>query len=304
MKRPKVSAAEGGREPTTMTMELTAAFEEIALGEAELPAARRTISKALGCLDEPTAARLYEALRSWVWKTLEARRRDDELTGWLDVLGRVSSHLDGQHRTLAIKLEACVELLHTSVAHSSSPTTSPFQRKHVRRIMKALHRSGGSLRKRELQAETELKEANLSRVLSPLRDEGWVVRSMDGKEAIYRLTEAGRCATPPDVLAEAEPFGLPDYHSDILYHKIIGRIAAADGYRRVVVNKDNRRSDKNDDGLFLGSAVLEDDLFSRAIAKTFLKTSALQDEYGKISVSDGATLAYLDAMPLLLGNGR
>jgi len=201
MKRRKVFF-EDGLEPNTMTTTLAAALEDIALGEADVADAAKAISMALARPDRGVAASLYESLRSWVWKTLEARRRDDELLEWLDMIGRVSSSLRGEYRDLALKLETCVELLHTSVARASATASPSLERKHVRSIMQALLRSDGTMRKRDLQEETGLKEANLARVMAPLRDAGWVTRQMDGKAAIYSLSDAGRRAVPADLLQQ------------------------------------------------------------------------------------------------------
>ena len=176
-------------------MQEATALEDIAIGEVPLTIASATIAKLLERLDDRTAHALFEALQSWTWKTLDARRRDDDLIGWTDVVARVASFLASDWGALAVKLEGYVDLLHTSVmVAATSETRSPLERKHVRTILLNLAGAGGRMRRTELRDQVGLKEANLSRVMAPLQDMGWIARQLDGREANYKLTESGLAA--------------------------------------------------------------------------------------------------------------
>lgn len=173
-----------------------ALLDDIATGEATLESGAAAITHVLDHLDDENVDELFSALRSWVWKTLESRRRDDELVDWIDLFGRVAAYLENQWGALATKLEAYVELLQASVMVAGAAATSdPLKRKHVRTILSLVYRSGGKLRRQQLLEGVGLKDANLSNIIAPLRDRGWIQREMDGREAIYRLTERGREVT-------------------------------------------------------------------------------------------------------------
>jgi DNA-binding MarR family transcriptional regulator len=172
------------------------ALEDIAIGEVALKAAARTIAKFLQDLNDRTAHELFDALQSWVWKTLDARRRDDDLAGWVDLLARSSSMMERNWPPLSIKLDGYIDLLQTSVVVGRLDVErAPLKRKHVYAILLEMHRQGGKLRRQVLMRQLRLKEANLTRIMSPLRDMGWVTATEDGRELFYRLTEKGRAST-------------------------------------------------------------------------------------------------------------
>lgn len=168
-------------------------LEAIALGEASLAEASARLAPLLPKLDERVAANIYSALRAWTWKTLEAGRRDEELSGWADLIGMVAAAMEDKARPLAAKLEAFLELLHASMArHALDRQTDPLSRKHVREIVRLLYQYGDGLLKQELMRRTNLREANLTRIMGPLIDRGWIKREVRGREVRYRLAEAGR----------------------------------------------------------------------------------------------------------------
>ena len=171
---------------------MSTALEDLALGDVTLEQGASTVRAILARLTFEKSHELYEALRSWLWKSLESRRRDDELSGWLDVFSRASSGIEGHSKDLAVKLEAFMELLQASIMTShAAEGRDPLERKHVRAALRLIYRGGGRIRRKELMEELRLKAANLSRVMTPLQDDGFVMREVEGREVLYRLTMKG-----------------------------------------------------------------------------------------------------------------
>lgn len=205
MKRCKTfSLPKASREANEMSIDI--ALEDIAIGEADLAAASRTVAACLKQVDEDSAHELYGALRAWLWKTLEARRRDEELEGWLELFARVSSHLSTRWVTLATKLDGFAELLQASIMLASvSHRRDLMTRKHVREMLSTIYGAGGRLPRQSLVQSLGLKDANLTRVAAPLHDEGWIQREVVGREVFYRLTEKGKASWLPVIARELRP---------------------------------------------------------------------------------------------------
>jgi predicted transcriptional regulator len=186
------------------TMSLAIALEDLALGEVTLEEGATVVGSILSRLDERSSHDLYEALRSWVWKTLEARRRDDELSGWMDLFSRASSRIENHSKELSIKIEGFMELLHTSVMTAGAAAErDPLERKHVKQALRIIYRGNGRVRRKQLMDALGLKAPNLSRVMTPLQDDGFVMREVMGREIFYRLTMKGYEAALPLVAHEA-----------------------------------------------------------------------------------------------------
>lgn len=179
-------------------MSIEIALEDIAIGEADLATASKTISTCLKQIDDDIAHELYGALRAWLWKALEARRRDEDLSGWIDIIGRVSSHLSDRWNVLAIKLDGFAELLQASIMLASAPQRRDLMsRKHVREMLSTIYIANGRLKRQTLVQLLGLKDANLTRVAAPLQDEGWIQREVVGRDVFYRLTEKGKSTWLP-----------------------------------------------------------------------------------------------------------
>ena len=180
------------------TRESRPALEAIALGEFAVEPATKAISALLELRDAAADAAVYDALRSWTWKALEARRRDDELELWVELMGSVVSLMETRSNPLAAKVEALVELLQPSIALAVlEQEADPMRLKHVKEIMCYVFVEGGSIHKKPLMAKFNLAEANVSRILGQLIDCGWFQRIASGREAVYRLTEAGKIKAAP-----------------------------------------------------------------------------------------------------------
>jgi DNA-binding MarR family transcriptional regulator len=181
-----------------MRMSISVALEDLALGEVTLEEGAKTVRTALASLDAESAHDLYDALRSWLWKTLEARRRDDELSGWMDVISRASARLADESRELSIKLEGFMELLHASIMTAGAARhRDSLERKHVKDALRFIYQNRGRVARKQLMDTLKLKPANLSRVMTPLVDDGLVMREVEGREISYRLTMRGTEMTLP-----------------------------------------------------------------------------------------------------------
>lgn len=123
----------------------TTSLNDIARMDASPADARELL---LSYFRQPTGELLddvYFALRSWVWKSLDQRRRDPDLRAWRDILGAVSTLMvhSGQP-ALAQKIEALGELISESIAVSEVlDAVDVTQRQHVAEILNCLVADGG-----------------------------------------------------------------------------------------------------------------------------------------------------------------
>jgi DNA-binding MarR family transcriptional regulator len=210
-------------------MSIAMELENLALGEVTLEEGSKTVRAVLERLDQPSAVSLYEALRSWTWKALEARRRDDELSGWMDIMARTSSHIDSVAAHLAVKIEVFIELLQASVMTAAAASErDPLERKHVRAALATVYKHDGRLRRRELMEQLGLKAPNLSRVMTALQDDGFIMREVDGREIFYRLTIKGRAAAASIMAHEGIVFEVMDKSVDRLA-KIVNIVTIGHG---------------------------------------------------------------------------
>lgn len=172
-----------------MTM---AIFTEIALGTARAADARELIHSVLQDVTENSARQLYTALRAWVWKALDGRRRDDELREWFDLLKRASAALKSRHAVEAARIGVLHDLIYESI--SASEIMAPadvLQREHVRRILKSMARYGGRMDRTKIGDESSLKQANLTRILNMMSSARLIERTVYGRRAIFELTKLG-----------------------------------------------------------------------------------------------------------------
>lgn len=167
-------------------------FESLAVADLSAADARTIVGRLPRTLDEPTAHRLFSALRAWTWKALDQKRRDPELREWHDVITRAQVRT----RSLAIvagQFQVLLDLIHESVAVAERrPVEDVLHRRHVRQMLVLLGAApGGHLRKAEIMRKLGLKQANLTRLMNVVIGAGLVERIVDGREARFRLSKAG-----------------------------------------------------------------------------------------------------------------
>lgn len=100
-----------------MTIEFSY-LEEVALGELSADEAHKAIRPLLLELDERNAQRIYSVLRTWVWKALNSRRRDDELRDWYDLLQNLASYIGNDYKAQAERIRVLYELIYESISVS------------------------------------------------------------------------------------------------------------------------------------------------------------------------------------------
>ncbi|CAO4170372.1 MarR family transcriptional regulator [Methylorubrum aminovorans] len=174
-------------------MATDATLDDIALGDVDPAQARAALSKAFGGSDPKVAQRVYTALRAWVWKAIDGRRRDPELREWFDVLRRAAAFLRTKDTTLADRVAVLHELVQESIAVSERlPSQEVLQRRHVREVLAMLVVApDGRLDRAEIGRRLGLKQGNLTRVLNMVVEAGFAERTTHGKEAEFQLTRAG-----------------------------------------------------------------------------------------------------------------
>lgn len=169
------------------------AFASIRQGELSAADAWKLLSPLAETEDRHVAAQIFEALRSWVWKTLDRRRRDDGLREWIDVLNRTEAFLADRFEVIAARIEVLVELLHESIAVASLASPEDLlRRKHVAPILRVLAcHEGEWLDRAALMDELGLRPANTTRLMTLLVDAGWAEQVVNGREAAYRISAEG-----------------------------------------------------------------------------------------------------------------
>lgn len=138
------------------------------------------------------ARRLFVALRAWTWKALDQKRRDPELREWHDVIKRAQVRTKGFDR-IAAQLQVLLDLVHESIVVAiRRPVSDVLKRRNAKAILVLLRDAPeGRLTKQALMIQLGLKDANLSRLMNVLAGAGLVERTIDGREAQFRLSREG-----------------------------------------------------------------------------------------------------------------
>jgi DNA-binding MarR family transcriptional regulator len=168
----------------------------IASADASPAQAREVLLSIFGQPTPDLLRDVYLALRAWVWKALDQRRRDSDLRAWNDSLGAAST-LMAQHGqpSLGERITALHELLSESIGVGETlGAVDVTQRQHVAEVLDFLAASGGQANRSAIGERLGLGQANLTRVLNLMSMAGLVERSRLGKEAIFALSRAGRDA--------------------------------------------------------------------------------------------------------------
>ena len=170
-----------------------AGLNTIARAEASSAQAREALLAVLGQPSPELLPDAYLALRAWVWKALDQRRRDPELREWDDLLCAAAA-LMAQHGqpALAERLTALHELLSESVAVSETLAAHDItRRQHVAEVLDFLASNGGQANRSAIGAHLSLGQANLTRVLNLMSTAGLIERTTLGKEAVFSLSRSG-----------------------------------------------------------------------------------------------------------------
>lgn len=167
-------------------------LDQIAEGSLSATEARLAIAELPSDLDDVTAKRIYVAFRSWTWKAIDRKRRDPELRDWFDLLKRTQVRLK-RHDALAFQIQVLLDLVSESVSVAERrPVADVLSRRNARALLLSLQASPeGTLSKAAIMRALALKQANASRLMNVMLSAGLVERTMDGREALFRLSRSG-----------------------------------------------------------------------------------------------------------------
>jgi predicted transcriptional regulator len=180
-------------------VELT--IDDLALGELAVPQALTLLRASLDQPDIQTIARVYEALRALAWKKFAERVVGEEMRQWHDLFRQAAALFDvANSGTYSQRAAAFADLAIESVRFGNANSIDDMRaRAHVRDILVALSKRGGTALRSAVMHDTHLKQANLSRVLAHMAAAGFVDRRPSGREVVVSLTSLGREAisSPP-----------------------------------------------------------------------------------------------------------
>lgn len=197
-------------------------IELLARDEADVGAARVVIWQILGTANGHKAA--YAALCKWTWRAMLERRLDDELASWhrllLDAAGRLGAESDDRAKTqargrldrpaAAERLRALADLVRMSIdAANASLPRDLTARAHVMEILRVLADAGEHVDREQIKQRLNLRDANLSRVMTLLAANGLVERRPRGKTAVFCIMPRGLAAVASTNAPHALPPTLP-----------------------------------------------------------------------------------------------
>ncbi len=172
-------------------------FADLEIGMVAPAEAKAFVAKALASeRSEWFAEQLYESLRVLTCRILGDRLSSNELRGWQGAINSMSVQFDGLKGLWGTKIEVLAEVLHDRVGMVESRTADDvLRRRHAKEVLEVLGQTAPqSLARSEVRARLGLEEANLSRVLTLLRDAGLIERERLGKAALFALSATGRAA--------------------------------------------------------------------------------------------------------------
>jgi DNA-binding MarR family transcriptional regulator len=166
----------------------------IALADIDLREARNAVAAALEEGSDLSARRVLTAFRSWVWKALDDRRRDEELRGWFDLYRKVNAALSRDFPIIAAQIQILYELIYESISVSEMRSTDEvMSKKHVVELLRYVKECQGSICERDQAGrDLGLNQSNLTRVLNLATQGGLVEKSMNGRKVLLRLSRAGQ----------------------------------------------------------------------------------------------------------------
>lgn len=200
-------------------------LDKLGRGDLDPVSARLVIRSALKS-DQPAESRVYAAMRDMVWRILATRDFGLDLGQWHEVIAHTATLTRKKGSgAIAERLSALAELVSQSARFAEAQAPSDvLGRKHVQELLALLAAKRGDVARTTIKQELRVADANLSRILTLLSVNGLVHRVRTGKEASFRLTEAGRSAItvggdenlskPPLLSIEAIPFPLAAWNAD------------------------------------------------------------------------------------------
>jgi hypothetical protein len=189
----------------------------LSLGELDAGDALTSIRAILSKGGGEVEAHVYETLRAATWKLLTARAYGDKVREWHDVLSQLTALAAATAQAnLAMRIDVLSDLLSESINFGdANPAEDLMRREHVTDILRAIQALNprlGTASRGDIKAKTQLKDANLSRILANMVAAGLVERNSFGKQALFALTDLSRklLNSPPTNVPATRPQLLVD----------------------------------------------------------------------------------------------
>lgn len=189
-------------------------LDEISAGEASPSSAAKALQQLYSDAPGTFAESAYQCLKG-LTLTIISGRRHDQLGDWVNLISQtaaLASHSGNEaigERMTAIS-DLVADWRRHVLVHSDAVI---MQRPHVINILNVIKGCGGKAQRALIREETEIGDANLSRILGALEANGLVSRT-SGRERIVALT------------AEAEK--RLEAVQSTTYHAPVARVASAD----------------------------------------------------------------------------
>jgi DNA-binding MarR family transcriptional regulator len=139
-----------------------------------------------------TADKVYDLYLSHVRHVLATRRDREYLTSLSAHLLSARELLKKPALSLSRRLGVLEDMVDEYLAGMLPPAESKRRREHVVGLLKTLDAADGSMERALIRDAHKLKEANLSRILKVMEEEGLVEREQSGRQVWVRLTAYGR----------------------------------------------------------------------------------------------------------------
>ena len=194
-------------------------FDDISTGVLDAKDARELIAKLPNELEADQANELYVALRSWTWKALDQKRRDDELREWIDLFKRAKLRLRGSEQ-ISAQVQVLIELVSESVAVAARlPVSQVMSRKHARELISMLNEApSNEVAKTAILEKLKLKQANLTRLTNVLSACNLIEIEKSGRQKLYSLSHLGRKEAEK---MRASGKSARDHVASALYHVLL-----------------------------------------------------------------------------------
>ena len=134
--------------------------------------------------------RIVTAMRRWLWRALDSRRRDPELREWHDIFKRLRVMMP-EHRDLQVSLQALADVLSESVQRASDfDVHEVLQRKHAAQAL-TIMKNGRPHSRMSLMESLNLNQSNATRFFNLLIEAGLIHSHRTGRDLSYSLTILG-----------------------------------------------------------------------------------------------------------------
>ncbi|MEA3016588.1 MAG: hypothetical protein QOI38_1310 [Sphingomonadales bacterium] len=176
------------------TIDLSADLDRIYLAAFEKRGGLNTLYAAIAAVREwdlDLSDRIYEIYLSHVRHVVAARRDIAYFRTLSEHVLRVRDSLKRSNPSLARRISVLEDMVDEALAALPSSDRPERSRKHVAEILTSLHEAG-TMSRADLRRRHGLGDANMSRILRALEEEGLIARWQNGREVTVGITALGR----------------------------------------------------------------------------------------------------------------